>query len=204
MRRLRSSGEASPLALQLFFNLQANKFDLHCSPIVRLSVSPSAGFEVSRKWGFPVMSSDFRWDRSATAPEVGESLAHSAPAGVQESSRISRSAVRSLIVFCVAYILACRYSEVLGSSTPAPLWFPDPVLLCALLLAPRRLWRWYLLLGLPIRLLNVGGPHWFVAATYVNDSLKATLCVYVLHRHSCHRGTDTLGSCGRGDASCAC
>src|SRR5262249_14890504 len=89
-----------------------------------------------------------------------------------------------LAIFWVGYFVACKYSRFFSVSSAAPLWFPDSVLLCALLLTPKKRWVWYLLLGLPIRLTHFGveAPMWFLAATYMNDCLKATLSAYVLQR----------------------
>src|SRR5204862_1868332 len=53
--------------------------------------------------------------------------------------------LRTLLVFGIAYALAFKYGSSFSEHTPAPLWFPDSVLLCAFLLSPRRLWPWYLL-----------------------------------------------------------
>src|SRR5262252_5654661 len=89
-----------------------------------------------------------------------------------------------LAIFSVGYFVACNYSKFFTVSSAAPLWFPDAVLLSALLLTPRKRWFWYLLLGLPIRLTHFGvnAPTWFLAATYVNDCLKAFVSAYVLQR----------------------
>ena len=88
--------------------------------------------------------------------------------------------LRKLLIFGIAYALAFQYGSAFSANTAAPLWFPDSVLLCALLLSPRRLWPWYLLVGAPIRLINQTVPVWFLAATYLNDGLKAILSAYLL------------------------
>src|SRR5262245_35126074 len=63
--------------------------------------------------------------------------------------------VRNLVAFCVfeaAFYVAYRYGMAFSQTTPSPFWFPDSVLLCALLLAPTRWWWLVLLAPLPIRL----------------------------------------------------
>jgi signal transduction histidine kinase len=90
--------------------------------------------------------------------------------------------LRTLLVFAIAYAFAFKYGSSFSEHTAAPLWFPDSVLLCALLLSPRRLWPWYLLVGAVIRLMNPTVPVWFLAATYLNDGSKAILSAYFLQR----------------------
>ena len=92
------------------------------------------------------------------------------------------TSVRPFILFVAAYILAYRYASDFSQNSPAPLWFPDSVLLCALLLQPKRKWIWYLLAALPIRLTNLDMPIWFITATYLNDCFKAIFSVYLLRR----------------------
>ena len=91
-------------------------------------------------------------------------------------------ALRPLLIFGIAYALAFKYGSGFRENVAAPLWFPDSVLLCAFLLSPRKLWGWYLLVGAPIRLLHATVPVWFLAATYLNDGLKAVLSAYLLQR----------------------
>ena len=88
-----------------------------------------------------------------------------------------------ILLFAVAFIVAYRYATFFSFNSPAPLWFPDSVLLCALLLVPRRQWWLYLLTALPLRLaLESAAPIWFVLVAFVNDSLKAAMSAYVLQR----------------------
>jgi PAS domain S-box-containing protein len=60
------------------------------------------------------------------------------------------------------------------------------MLLCALLLTPPRLWWLFILTIVPIRLWLVripgGPPEWFLAATLVNDALKALLSATILRK----------------------
>jgi signal transduction histidine kinase len=87
-----------------------------------------------------------------------------------------------LVLFAVGYALAYKYVKFFSSSSPAPLWFPDSVLLCAFLLVPRKRWAWYALIALPIRFMQPDAPPWFLLATYANDCIKAMLSAYLLRR----------------------
>lgn len=86
----------------------------------------------------------------------------------------------TLFLFGVGYALATRYA--MWTKYAAPLWFPDSVLFCALLLTPKKRWLTFVLVGLPIRLAHAGVPTWFLSATYLNDCLKAAFSVYLLRR----------------------
>lgn len=115
--------------------------------------------------------------KAANAPR----LASNASKGRAGLSQIA-SQLPKLVLFAVAYAVAYRYARLFTESSPAPLWFPDSVLLCALLLTRKKNWIVYLLIGLPIRLLHAGLPNWFVLATYANDCLKAIFSAYLLQR----------------------
>jgi PAS domain S-box-containing protein len=83
--------------------------------------------------------------------------------------------------FYVAYLYGMSFSRVCAS----PFWFPDAVLLCALLLSRPRDWWIYLLGALPIRLFSPvahGNPMWFLLATSAIDSVKAVLLAWALRR----------------------
>lgn len=100
------------------------------------------------------------------------------------SSAIRRITAASLplLLFAVGYAFAYRYTSGFGEQVPSPLWLPDSVLLCALLLVPLRLWALYLLAGFAIRILHGGVPFWFLTATYLNDCLKAAFSAFILKR----------------------
>jgi PAS domain S-box-containing protein len=70
----------------------------------------------------------------------------------------------------------------LNNESASPFWYPDSVLLCALLVTRQKKWWMYLLGPLPIRLFFVpsDSPVWFLLATFVNDSLKAYLTAMLL------------------------
>jgi len=89
-----------------------------------------------------------------------------------------------LLLFTLGYVVACKYATSFQINIPSPLWFPDSVLLVALLLTPRRQWWLYALFGLPIRLTIVGAgtPLWYVPAAFLNDFLKALFSAYLLRR----------------------
>ena len=95
---------------------------------------------------------------------------------------------RTIIALClfeasyaVAYQLGMSFSEV----TASPFWLPDSVLLCALLLAPRRWWWVFVLGALPVRLslsAASGLPLWFLFGTFALDSAKGVVTALAL-RH---------------------
>lgn len=91
----------------------------------------------------------------------------------------------NLLVFAVAYLAASGYASLFRQTAAAPLWFPDSVLLCALLLTPFRKWWLYLVAALPIRFVPAPSPSvpdWFLFATSANDLLKAVFAAYLLRR----------------------
>jgi len=90
----------------------------------------------------------------------------------------------ALALFGVAFFLAYCFGMSFSQAMPSPLWFPDAVLLCALLLTPPRLWWPFILVTAPIRFWLVPAtlPFWFLAAAFLNDSLKALLCASILRR----------------------
>src|SRR5712672_279393 len=106
------------------------------------------------------------------------------PPNAEVSQRfMSVHAVRNLSIFAIAYSLAYGYGSYFSQLAAAPLWFPDSVLLCALLLVPRKKWWLYILVTSAIRLMpwpHRAVPDWFVFATTVNDVLKALLAAYCL------------------------
>src|SRR5262245_47818241 len=96
--------------------------------------------------------------------------------------------VRRVLAFCLfeaAFYLAYRYGMSFSQVSASPFWFPDSVLLCALLLSRPRRW-WILIFGaLPIRLFSevaTGIPHWFLLTTFAIDSVKGALTALALRR----------------------
>lgn len=98
------------------------------------------------------------------------------------------SALRVVFAFCcfeVAYFFAYRYGMSFSQETASPFWFPDSVLLYALLNTRRR-WWWFLLAAtLPIRFFSevaADVPVGMLVGTSLNDYLKAVLGALLLRR----------------------
>lgn len=95
------------------------------------------------------------------------------------------AATLGFIAFAFAYLVAYRFGQSFSPAVSAPFWFPDSVLLCALLSTPRRRW-WLLLLGiLPLRLLGdpqAGAPWWFLGSVYLNDCAKGVIGAWLLQK----------------------
>ena len=112
------------------------------------------------------------------------------PAARGGSSGRGRSERRDLawfVLFELAFVVAYRLGMSFTQSPAVPLWFPDAVLLCALLVSPPRRWAWYVLGAAPIRFLLFvppGTPFWFLIACWANDSLKGLLSAWLLRRIS--------------------
>jgi two-component system, LuxR family, sensor kinase FixL len=113
-------------------------------------------------------------------------------AGPQEAvardAQSLQSGLRLALGWCAfvgAYFLAYRYGMSFGQSTASPFWFPDPILLCALLLTRPRYWWIFVPSTLPIRLLTAVPPDvplWFLIATFVIDSARGLLTAALLRR----------------------
>ena len=97
----------------------------------------------------------------------------------------------NLLIFELGFFCAYKYAMSLSLRTGAPFWFPDSVLLCALLLSRRQRWWIYIAATLPIRLLvslPPASPTWFLLAAFANDSLKAVLAAVLVRRALRDRG----------------
>lgn len=83
-------------------------------------------------------------------------------------------------IYCLAYLYGMSFSQDFAS----PFWFPDSVLLCALLVNPPRRWWLFILGPLPIRILLAAPeiPIWFLLATFAIDSVKGLLAATALRR----------------------
>ena len=96
--------------------------------------------------------------------------------------------VRSLLGLClfeIAYYFAYRYGMSFSQESASPFWFPDSVLLCALLLSAPGKWWIFVLAALPIRLfVSVPSdvPQWFLLATFAIDSAKGVFGAAILRR----------------------
>jgi len=94
-------------------------------------------------------------------------------------------AIAAFVIYEVSFYLAYRYGSSFSELVASPFWFPDSVLLCALLLTPTRWWWAFVLGALPIRLLLSGPPGlppWFLLATFVIDSAKGLVTAWTLRR----------------------
>lgn len=88
-------------------------------------------------------------------------------------------------IFEAAFYVAYLYGMSFSQACPSPFWFPDTVLLCALLLNRPRDWWIYILGALPIRLFTPivrDAPTWFLLATFAIDSAKGLALATLLRR----------------------
>jgi len=93
--------------------------------------------------------------------------------------------VLKFCLFEVAFYFAYRYGMSFSQVCASPFWFPDSVLLCALLLCRPQKWWIILLAPLPIRLLVAvppGVPSWFPLIAYGIDSAKGLATAAALRR----------------------
>jgi signal transduction histidine kinase/integral membrane sensor domain MASE1 len=96
--------------------------------------------------------------------------------------------LRAVLAFCLfeaAYFVAYRYAMAFSQASASPFWFPDSVLLCALLLNPTGRWWMFVLGTLPIRLLSEVArdiPVWFLLTTFTIDSARNLLTALALRR----------------------
>lgn len=87
--------------------------------------------------------------------------------------------------YAVAFYFAYRFGMSFSQVAASPFWFPDSVLLCALLMTRPGLWWIFILLPLPIRLfaeVSQGIPLWFLLITYAIDSAKGLFAALALRR----------------------
>src|SRR5262245_57627101 len=90
-----------------------------------------------------------------------------------------------LCLFEVAFYFAYRFGMSFSQVTASPFWFPDSVLLCALLVSRPALWWIVILLPLPIRLFSdvaADTPEWFLLTTFAIDSAKGVAAASLLRR----------------------
>jgi PAS domain S-box-containing protein len=79
-------------------------------------------------------------------------------------------------LFVAAIIAAYRFGISFGQQTASPFWFPDSVLLCALLKSRPRYWWIFFLTALPIRLIlqmSAGSSFAYTAESFLIDMAKA-------------------------------
>ena len=86
--------------------------------------------------------------------------------------------LRRLVGFCffeIAFYFAYYYGMSFSQACACPFWFPDTVLLCALLLSKPRNWWVYIVATLPIRLFCPVGhdnPEWFLFTMWAIGGVK--------------------------------
>jgi PAS domain S-box-containing protein len=122
------------------------------------------------------------WSLSSTAQDVD---AIGRPLGLTFQGLPIRT-VLGIPLYAVAYYFAYRSGMSFSQAAASPFWFPDSVLLCALLMTRPGLWWIFILLPLPIRLtaeVSEGIPLWFLLATYAIDSGKGLLAALALRRY---------------------
>ena len=95
------------------------------------------------------------------------------------------AAILGFLGFLVAYYFAYRFGMSFGQASASPFWFPDSVLLCALLKSRRELWWLFILGTLPIALfseVNAGIPYWSLFAAFAIDAVKGLAAALLLRR----------------------
>jgi PAS domain S-box-containing protein len=100
---------------------------------------------------------------------------------VESSILLWRERARQAGLLCLyeaVFYVAYRFGMGFGDSLSSPFWFPDAVLLTALLLSPARKWWVWVVAPLPIRLLVAvppGVPLWFLMVCFLTDSARGVL-----------------------------
>lgn len=88
-----------------------------------------------------------------------------------------------VVLFAAAYMSSYACSRYFAQRTGARLWLPDSVLLCTLLLIPRKKWWLYILVTAPARFvpgLRAPAAAWFLWVNWINDAGKALLGSFLL------------------------
>lgn len=91
-----------------------------------------------------------------------------------------------LAVFEAAYFIAYRYGMSFSDAVAPPFWFPDAILLCALLKSRPRHWWIFIPGALPIHLFSEVSrdiPPWFLLGAFVVDAAKAAAAAFLLRRY---------------------
>jgi signal transduction histidine kinase len=93
--------------------------------------------------------------------------------------------VLALGLFVATYHAAFVSARTFSPAIASPFWFPDSILLCALLLSPPRWWWVFILVTAPIRFeaaITSGAPAWYLLATYAIDSAAGVATALALRR----------------------
>jgi PAS domain S-box-containing protein len=110
------------------------------------------------------------------------------PTASLREALVSPAIARSVFAFCcfeAAYYFAYRYGMSFSQVTASPFWFPDSVLLCALLRVRARWWLPLLVATIPIRFFSEVAsdvPLAMLVSTSLNDYIKAVLAATLLRR----------------------
>jgi PAS domain S-box-containing protein len=89
------------------------------------------------------------------------------------------------LLFVIAYGIGYHYANSFSQTVASPCWFPDSVLLCALLYSSPRNWWLLVSVTFPIRLLlsdNSAIAPWFVITTTLIDAAKGLITAAALRR----------------------
>lgn len=103
--------------------------------------------------------------------------------GARSQSRQLLLQLAELALFAAVYLAAYGCARFFSQRTGTRLWLPDSILLCTLLLVPRKKWWLYVLMTVPIRFVPaVRAPigAWFLWLTWTNDVAKGLLTAYLL------------------------
>lgn len=90
------------------------------------------------------------------------------------------------VVFLAAYYIAYRYGIAFSQFCASPFWFPNAVLLCALLKCRPGFWWIFVLATIPVRLLSThsqGIPAWFLLSAFMIDAAEVLLGAVIAHRY---------------------
>jgi PAS domain S-box-containing protein len=109
--------------------------------------------------------------------------------GAVVSVSVDAKAAVGFLAFLIAYYFGFRYATAFGVGTTStfssPFWFPDAILLCALLKSRRDLW-WLFILATPAIRLLVGGvvdnPLWVGVTAAAIDAGQVLATAVVLQR----------------------
>jgi PAS domain S-box-containing protein len=100
-------------------------------------------------------------------------------------ARLRHEDIFRFCLFELAFYFAYQFGMAFSHACASPFWFPDSVLLCALLFYPSRRWWIFLLAPLPIRLfapVAADIPWEFLLAAFAIDSAKGVLMAAALRR----------------------
>ena len=126
-------------------------------------------------------------DRETSSRSVAqrESRWHRAVKRAKRAAPAEANFFGKLCLFEAAFYFAYKYGMSFSHAAASSFWFPDSILLCALLLNPTARWWIFVLAPLPMRLFVAVPPEtplWFLLATFAIDSAKGLVTAALL-RH---------------------